>query len=71
MTSSPEEVEQSTTEALRNGVAALNAKAPDDVAAYRALVLDVSESVAAAAKGVSPAENAALDKIRAALDVTA
>ena len=71
MTSSPEEVEQSTTDALRNGVAALTAKAPDDVAAYRALVLDVAESVAAAAKGVSPAENAALEKIRAALDAPA
>jgi hypothetical protein len=67
MTASPEEVEQSTTEALRDGLAALNAKSPEDVPAYRALVLDVAESVAAAAKGVSPTENAALEKIRAAL----
>jgi hypothetical protein len=67
MTDSPAEVEQSTTDALRNGVAALNAKSPEDVAAYRAVVLDVAESVAAAAKGVSATENAALEKIRAAL----
>jgi hypothetical protein len=67
MTASPAEVEQSTTEALRDGLAALNAKSPEDVDAYRALVLDVAESVAAAAKGVSPNENQALDKIRSAL----
>ena len=42
----------------------LEAKSPDDVPAYKALVLDVAESVAAAAKGVSAAENTALDKIR-------
>jgi hypothetical protein len=67
MTASPEEVEQSTTAALQAGLAALEAKSPEDAAAYRALVLDVAESVAAAAKGVSPAENAALEKIRSAL----
>jgi hypothetical protein len=67
MTASPEEVEQSTTEALRDGLAALEAKSPEDVAAYRAVVLDVAESVAGAAKGVSATENAALEKIRAAL----
>jgi tellurite resistance protein len=70
MTSSPAEVEQSTTEALRDGLAALNAKSPEDVAAYQAVVLDVAESVAAAAKGVSATENAALEKIRTALGVS-
>ena len=67
MTASPEEVEQSTTQALQQALAALDAKSPEDAPAYRALVLDVAESVAEAAKGVSAAENAALDKIRAAL----
>src|SRR4051794_2389810 len=71
MTASPEEVEHSTTDALQAGLAALEAKSPEDAAAYRALVLDVAESVAAAAKGVSPAENAALDKIRSALGASA
>jgi len=71
MTASPEEVEQSTTEALQAGLAALEEKSPDDVPAYRALVLEVAESVAAAAKDVSPAENAALEKIRAALGPSA
>jgi len=67
MTASQAEIEQGTTTALEQGVAALEAKSPEDVAAYRALVIDVAESVAAAAKGVSPAENEALEKIRSAL----
>lgn len=67
MTASPEEVEQSTVAALGQAVAALEAKSPEDLPAYRQLVLDVAESVAAAAKGVSPQENEALDRIRAAL----
>ena len=67
MTASPEEVEQSTVTALGQAVAALEAKSPEDRPAYRQLVLDVAESVAAAAKGVSPQENEALDRIRAAL----
>ena len=51
-------------------MAALDAKAPDDVDAYRKLVLDVSESVAEAAKGVAPNESKALDTIRRALGVS-
>jgi hypothetical protein len=67
MTSSPEEVAQSTVAVLEQAVATLRAKAPDDLPAYRQLVLDVAQSVAEAAKGVSDQENQALDKIRAAL----
>jgi hypothetical protein len=67
MSASPEEVEQSTVAALEQAVAVLEAKSPEDLPAYRQLVLDVSESVAAAAKGVSPQENEALDRVRAAL----
>jgi hypothetical protein len=67
VTASPQEVEDSTVAALQAAVAALQAKSPDDLPAYRALVLDVAESVAAAAKGVSTQENQALDRIRAAL----
>jgi len=66
-TASPEEVERSTVAALEQAVAVLEAKSPEDLPAYRQLVLDVSESVAQAAKGVSPQENEALDHIRAAL----
>lgn len=67
MTASPEEVEQTTTAALEQAVAALEAKSPEDLPAYRQLVLEVAESVAEAAKGTSPQENDALDRIRAAL----
>ena len=67
MTSSPDEVEQSTVATLQQAVAALEAKSPEDLPAYRQLVLEVAESVAEAAKGVSPQENQALDRIRAAL----
>jgi hypothetical protein len=64
---SPQEIEQSTVAALQQAVALLQAKAPDDLPAYRQLVLDVAQSVAEAAKGVSQQENQALDQIRAAL----
>lgn len=67
MSASPEEVEQSTVAALEQAVVVLEAKSPEDLPAYRQLVLDVCESVAAAAKGVSPQENEALDRVRAAL----
>jgi hypothetical protein len=67
MTASPEEIEQSTAATLARAVAVLEAKSPEDLPAYRQLVLEVAESVAEAAKGVSPQENQALDHIRAAL----
>jgi hypothetical protein len=67
MTASPEEVERSTVAALEQAVAVLQAKSPEDLPAYRQLVLEVAESVAEAAKGVSPQETHALDRIRAAL----
>jgi hypothetical protein len=66
-TSSPEEVEQSTVAAIKEAVSVLEAKSPEDLPAYRQLVLEVAQSVADAAKGVSPQENQALDHIRAAL----
>ena len=71
ITASPAEIEQGTRETLEAGVAALEAKAPEDLPAYRRLVLDVAESVAeAAGGGVAPSENTALETIRAALGST-
>ena len=64
MTASPQEIEQSTVATLGQAVAALEAKSPEDLPAYRQVVLDVAQSVAEAAKGVSPQENQALDSIR-------
>jgi hypothetical protein len=68
LTSSPAEVEQETLEALRSAVEILQAKAPDELDAYRSLALGVAESVAEAASGVEPGETGAIEKIRAALD---
>jgi hypothetical protein len=71
MTASSEEIEQGTVAALEQAVAVLQAKSPEDLPAYRQLVLEVAESVAKAAKGVSPQENQALDRIRAVLGSSA
>jgi hypothetical protein len=67
MTASPAEIEQATMSAIQQATTVLEAKAPDELPAYRALVLEVAQSVAAAAKGVSPKENAALEKLKAAV----
>jgi hypothetical protein len=65
--SSPEVIETETVEALRGAVSILQAKAPDEVEAYRAFVLEVAEAVGKAAGGGDTAEAATVDKIRAAL----
>ena len=66
-TDSPTEIEEATTATLVAAVAALSAKAPDDLDAYRKFVMDVAQSVAAAAKGVGSKETEALAKITEAL----
>ena len=67
--SSPEELEQGTLEALRGSVATLQAKAPDEVDAYRSFVLEVAEAVGRAAGGGEAAEAATIEKITSALAV--
>jgi hypothetical protein len=67
MTASPAEMEQATTSALREALAALEAKSAQDVVAYKQLILDVAESVANAAKGVSESENEALGRLKVAV----
>ena len=67
MTDSPQEVEAETLEALRSAVATLAAKAPDEVDAYRELVVGAASVVAESKSGVEPGETAAIDKIREAL----
>lgn len=62
-----EKVESETLEALRASVQLLQAKAPDELEAYRAFVLDLARSVAAAAPGGDEAEAGAIAKIEAAL----
>jgi hypothetical protein len=65
--SSPEVIESEALEALRSAVATLEAKAPDEVDAYKSFVLEVAEAVGKAAGGGDEAEAAAVEKIRSAL----
>jgi hypothetical protein len=67
LTSSPDEVEKGAMEALRSSTATLQAKAPDELEAYRAFVIEVATTVGDAAKDVGAAETGAIDKIKAAL----
>ena len=67
VTSSTAEIETGTTEALQSAVSTLEAKAPDEVEAYKSFVLEVAEAVGKAAGGGDEAEAAAVEKIRSAL----
>ena len=67
VTSSPQEIESETLDALRSAVSTLAAKAPDDVEAYKSFVLDLAEDVGKAAGGGDQAEAATVEKIRSAL----
>jgi hypothetical protein len=67
LTASPQEVEKETVDSLRSAIATLESKAPDEVDAYRQLVLGVAERVANAKSGVAASETAAIDKIKQAL----
>jgi len=67
MTASPGKVEAETLEALKTATAALSAKSPDDLPAYRELVLGIANHVAEAKSGVEPAETAAIEKLQQAL----
>lgn len=64
---SPHEVE-GTLASLAASVAVLGAKAPDELDAYRALVLDVASAAAEAKGGVREEEAAAIARITEALD---
>jgi hypothetical protein len=65
--SSPGEIEAEALGALREAIATLESKAPDEVDAYRAFVLELAEAVGKAAGGGEQAEAATVEKIRAAL----
>ena len=68
---SPEEAEQQGLERVRQAVALLQEKAPDDVDGYRQFVMEVAGRVAEAHKegdrAVSPEEQEAITKIESAL----
>ena len=65
--SAPQEIENDTVEALRGAVSTLQAKAPDEIEAYRTYVLEVAEAVGKSAGGGEVAEAEAVEKIRSAL----
>ncbi len=67
LTSSSAEVEAGTLESLRSAAELLRSKAPDELDAYRAFVLELARSVAAAAGGGEEVEAAAIAKIEGAL----
>jgi tellurite resistance protein len=69
LVTSPKEVVEKTMNALGAAVAVLGAKAPDELHAYRGLVLDVATAVAEAKGGVEDEETAAIGRIKQALDV--
>jgi hypothetical protein len=64
---SPKEVEEETINALGAAVTVLGEKAPDELEAYRGLVLDVATAVAEAKGGVQDEEKVAIERITAAL----
>jgi hypothetical protein len=65
--SAPQEIESETVEALSGAVSTLQAKAPDEVEAYKSFVLELAEAVGKAAGGGEAAEAGTIEKIRAAL----
>ena len=65
--SSPQEIESETLDTLRSAVQVLEAKAPEELEAYKSFVLEVAEKVGKAAGGGDAAEAATIEKIRSAL----
>jgi hypothetical protein len=67
VTARPDKIEAETLEALHSSVQLLQSKAPDELDAYRAFVLALARSVAAAAPGGDQAEAGTITKVEAAL----
>ena len=67
LTSSPDEVENQTLEALRSAKTTLESKAPEELDSYRQFVVEVARSVGEAAGGGESAEAEAVEKVRSAL----
>jgi hypothetical protein len=67
LTSSPDTVERETLSALQTAKKTLETKAPGELDSYRQFVVEVAESVAAAATGGDGAEHDAIEKVRSAV----
>ena len=67
-TAAPDKIRNETMNAIRESIARLETKSPDDVGPYKALVLGVAEAVAAAkGGGVSAVESEMIGQVRDAL----
>lgn len=69
LTGTPAEVEAVVLPELRRAVRILQAKAPDDAAQYRGIVLTAAEEVAKASRGINQDEAAMIAKVRDALTI--
>jgi hypothetical protein len=67
LTTSPDRVESETLTALQTAKTTLELKAPEDLDAYRAFVVEIARSVADAAGGGEAAETGAIEKVRSAV----
>ena len=67
LTTPPDRLRSETMAALTESVALLATKSPDDVEAYRRLVVGVAEAVAGAKSGTSEIETAAIAQVREAV----
>jgi hypothetical protein len=65
---SPDQIIDAALAGLGAAAAALQQLAPDEAAEIRAWFLDIAKAVAAAAKSISPDEQAVLDRIAETLD---
>lgn len=63
----PAEQEQAVMSGLTQAVGILDAKADGSAQAFKGVILEAAQAVADASDGVSPEEQAVLDKVRAAL----
>jgi uncharacterized heparinase superfamily protein len=68
LTSWPDTVERETVSALQTAKKTLETKAPGELDSYRQFVVDVAQSVAAAATGGDSAEHDAIEKVRSAVN---
>ncbi|GGK64487.1 hypothetical protein [Ornithinimicrobium pekingense] len=66
-TGTPEQVEAAVLRDLARAVQVLAAKAPRQVAGFRQVVLAAADLVAGADRGVTPAEQGTVDRVREAL----
>lgn len=66
-TANPADMASGVTERIAEAVALIAEKAPEDLDAYKAFIVEVASATAEAADGVADTEAGALDKIKAAL----